>query len=550
MNKISTETASNLFFRHQLILTAAFCCIFSVLFLHFPTKASYASNSTISLSPYEHQWLKDHPVIRMAPDPNFEPVEWFTLDGQFKGISADYVSLIEQRLGVKFEIVHADNWSEVIDMAQDRQIDVITAASSPQRKKFLLFSPPHINLAGVIISAKDFNSLDDLVDRKVAVVLDYIWDDLLTYHKTDVRLVRVEDTLTGLELTSVGAVDAMVSDLATVTHIIRKEGFTNLSIVSRLDRKLELSFAVRSDWPELQAILTKAVESITPEESEAITAGWIKLDTPGLWHNPAFRYSVIGIIVVVIVTFGGVITWNRMLNRLVVKRTKELKDTQMQLIQAEKMKSIGRLAAGVAHEVKNPLAIIQMGVDFLSQETKENDVAGEVIQDIDDAVHRADTVIRGLLDFSRDEKLNRTPANINTIIENSLHLVSHEMYQRSIDVTTDLADNLPDIDLDINKLQQVFINLFMNSAHAMEKDGQLTVKSRIKTLSAQSDINHDRDQKFKIGETALVVEVTDTGPGIRDEDRDKIFDPFYTTKPVGEGTGTGLVGNPKHCQPP
>jgi signal transduction histidine kinase len=540
MRNIKTEIVSSFLDRTQLILSVTIFSLVSLFFSLF-VSVSHASSIKINLSPAEKQWLNEHPVIRLAPDPNFAPIEWFTLDGQFKGISADYVAQIEQKLGIKFQVVHADNWSTVMDMARNRQVDLLAAAAtSPQREKFFLFTAPHINVAGVIISAKDFSSIEELTGRKVAVVVDYIWDDLLTYHKTDLRLVRVEDTLTGLELTSLSAVDAMVSDLATVTHLIRKEGFTNLAIVSHLDRNLELSFAVRNDWPELHTILEKAVASLSVEEKEAITAKWIKLDKTELWDNPRFRYSILGGLLVVVVTFASVITWNRMLNYQVIKRTQELKDAQMQLIQAEKLKSIGRLAAGVAHEVKNPLAIIQMGSDFLSQEIKENEVAGDVIKDIDDAVHRADSVIRGLLDFSRDEKLNRKPLNINKIIENSLHMVSHEMHQRSIEVKTYLADNLADIELDENKLQQVFINLFMNSAHAMHQNGEITVSTRFKKLALQSDLVRDREHQFKIGETVLVVEVADTGPGISDEDRDKIFDPFYTTKPVGEGTGLGL----------
>ena len=540
MRNIKTEIVSSFLDRTQLILSVTIFSLVSLLFSLF-VSVSHASSAKINLSPVEKQWLKEHPVIRLAPDPDFAPIEWFTLDGQFKGISADYVALIGQKLGIKFQVVHADNWSTVMDMARNRQVDLLAAAAtSPQREKFFLFTTPHISVAGVIISAKDISSIEELTGRKVAVVVDYIWDDLLTYHKTDVRLVRVEDTLTGLELTSLNAVDAMVSDLATVTHLIRKEGFTNLAIVSHLDHNLELSFAVRNDWPELHTILDKAVASLSVEEKEAITSKWIKLDKTELWDNPRFRYSILGGLLVVVVTFAGGITWNRMLNHQVKKRTQELKDAQMQLIQAEKMKSIGRLAAGVAHEVKNPLAIIQMGSDFLSQELKGNEVAGDVIKDIDDAVHRADSVIRGLLDFSRDEKLNRKPLNINKIIENSLHMVSHEMHQRSIEVKTYLADNLADIELDENKLQQVFINLFMNSAHAMHQNGEITVSSRFKTLASQSDLVRDREHQFKIGETVLVVEVADTGPGISDEDRDKIFDPFYTTKPVGEGTGLGL----------
>jgi signal transduction histidine kinase len=543
MRNIKTRIVSSVVVRTQLILTVTIFSLIPLFFLLLSTfvSVSHASSAKVNLSAVEKQWLKEHPVIRLAPDPNFAPIEWFTSEGQFKGISADYVALIEQKLGIKFQVVHADNWSTVMDMARNRQVDLLAAAAtSPQREKFFLFTTPHINMAGVIISAKDFSSIEELTGRKVAVVVDYIWDDLLTYHKTDLRLVRVEDTLTGLELTSLGAVDAMVSDLATVTHTIREEGFTNLSIVSRLDRNLELSYAVRNDWPELHSILNKVVASLTVDEKEAIIASWIKLDKVDLWDNPAFRYSILGGLLIIVVTFAGGITWNRMLNHQVKKRTQELKDAQMQLIQAEKLKSIGRLAAGVAHEVKNPLAIIQMGSDFLSQELKENEVAGGVIKDIDDAVHRANTVILGLLDFSRDEKLNRKPLSINKVVENSLHMVSHEMHQRSIEVKTSLANNLADIELDENKLQQVFINLFMNSAHAMHQNGEITVSTRLKTLTTQSDLVRDREHQFKIGETVLAVEVTDTGPGINDEDRDKIFDPFYTTKPVGEGTGLGL----------
>jgi len=273
MRNIITKLVSSFLVRIQLILPGTIFSLIALIFLLLSTLVSvgYASSAEIDLSPIEKQWLKEHPVIRLAPDPNFAPIEWFTLEGQFKGISADYVALIEQKLGIKFEVVHADSWSIVMDMARNRQVDLLAAAAtSPQREEFLVFTEPHINVAGVLISAKDFNSIEELIGHKVAVVVDYIWDDLLTYHKTDLRLVRVEDTLTGLELTALGAVDAMVSDLATVTHIIKEEGFTNLAIVSRLDRNLELSFAVRDDWPELHTILNKAVASLTVEEKEAI----------------------------------------------------------------------------------------------------------------------------------------------------------------------------------------------------------------------------------------------------------------------------------------
>lgn len=501
----------------------------------------WAGNWDLNLTQEEQAWLKVHPVIRIAPDPDFAPFEWFSLDGNYKGMAADYIRLVETKLGIKFQTIHVKDWSKVMDMARDQEVDVLPAAArSPQREEYLLFTKPHIIVPGVIISAKDYKTIDELKGRKVAVVTDYVWDDLITYNKVDVSRYRVDDTKAGLELTSMGAVDAMVSDLASATTIIREEGFTNLRIVGYLDRKLDLGFAIRNDWPELQSILEKAVESISTAEREAITARWIKFEEPSFWRNPVFWYSTLAGLSIFLLILAGFIIWNRTLKQQVELRTQALKDAQMQLIQAEKMESVGRLAAGVAHEVKNPLAIIQMGTDYLSQEVNKDETTGEVIKDIDDAVRRADSVIRGLLDFSRDKKLELKPGSINEILESSLHLVGYEMRQRSIKVISSLTEDVPEIELDANKLQQVFINLFMNSAHAMERDGNLMVTSYIKTLSNKADLACDHENRFKLGEQVLWVEVEDTGTGIKEKDRAKIFDPFYTTKPVGEGTGLGL----------
>jgi signal transduction histidine kinase len=499
------------------------------------------SANDLVLTVTEQEWLAAHPLIRIGPDPDAAPFEWFTPEGEYKGMAADYVRLIEEKLGVAFEIVHARDWTQVLEMVRNGEIDVLSAvAVSPQREQYLVFTEPHITVPGVVISSKDFNSIEELYGHKVAVVANYVWDDLITHHEVDVRLLRVEDTLTGLELASLGAIDAMVSDLASLTYQIREQGFVNLRIVSYIDPVLELGLAVRKDWPQLRAILDKALASIGSAEREALRAGWLKLEDRSFWNNPVIWYSAGGGLLTFLLILGGFGLWNRTLKRQVEVRTRELQDAQMKLIQAEKMESIGQLAAGVAHEVKNPLAIIQMGVDYLSSETGQDEVTGEVIRDIDDAVRRADSVIRGLLDFSRDKQLERTHGNINAVIDGSLRLVGHEMRQRNIEVKPHLATDLPDLELDANKLQQVLINLFMNAAHAMERDGELVVVSQLKTLHSRDELSRDHDQRFNKGDTVVWVEVRDSGPGINEADRNRIFDPFYTTKPVGEGTGLGL----------
>jgi signal transduction histidine kinase len=214
----------------------------------------------------------------------------------------------------------------------------------------------------------------------------------------------------------------------------------------------------------------------------------------------------------------------------------ELKNAQLKLIQTAKLESIGRLAAGVAHEVKNPLAVIQLGIDYLNQTAKAtaNRDYAETVQDMEDAVRRADTVIKGLLDFSRSEQLSLSLLDLNSVIEESLLLVKHELARNHISLEKHLAEPLPQVELDRNKIKQVFINVFMNAIHAMGNNGDLLVR----TFTSQPAVAGDAGRTS--AGSSVVVEIEDTGTGIPEDKLDKLFDPFFTTKPVGTGTGLGL----------
>ena len=218
----------------------------------------------------------------------------------------------------------------------------------------------------------------------------------------------------------------------------------------------------------------------------------------------------------------------------------DLRDVQLQLIEAEKMKSIGRLAAGVAHEVKNPLAVIKMGVEFLSTQETADESVPLILKDMGDAVSRADAVIMGLLDFSAPKQLEVKREDINTIITNAVRLVKGEM-TGAFEVEFDLQKNLPPLKLDASKIGQVFINVFTNAIHAMGDRGTLSIRTYSKQLTGVgSNIGDSRSESFRVGNTIVVAEIDDTGHGIPDDKLAKIFEPFFTTKPTGKGTGLGL----------
>jgi len=225
----------------------------------------------------------------------------------------------------------------------------------------------------------------------------------------------------------------------------------------------------------------------------------------------------------------------------------ELKATQLQLIQAEKLESVGRLAAGVAHEVKNPLAIIQLDVDYLTNTLTDSDEnTPMILQDINNAVKRADSVIKGLLNFSASRESLSEIEELNSVIEQSLSLVKHELDRSHIHLVKELGEDLPPVRLDRNKIEQVFVNVLMNAIQAMPKGGTLTVKTYVKQFNGgghpQGHGEPDKlADRLRVGDTVVVAEVEDTGTGIPENQLSKVFDPFFTTKQTGKGTGLGLT---------
>jgi PAS domain S-box-containing protein len=192
-----------------------------------------------------------------------------------------------------------------------------------------------------------------------------------------------------------------------------------------------------------------------------------------------------------------------------------------QLQHSEKMASIGLLAAGVAHEVNTPLTGISSYTQMLRDQIQTEDIRYPLLEKIEKQTFRAAKIINNLLNFSRSGSSEFERLDINRVIGDVLSLVEHQMEKARIKVRRELADDLPPVRGNENRLQQVFFNLVLNARDAMPKGGWLTLETR-----ADDD--------------TVIVEVKDTGVGIKREDVKRIYDPFFTTKGIGRGTGLGL----------
>ena len=242
-----------------------------------------------------------------------------------------------------------------------------------------------------------------------------------------------------------------------------------------------------------------------------------------------------------------IIAANARLTKVLTDLTKsheDLKSAQSQLMQVEKLHSIGQLAAGIAHEVKNPLQVILVGLQYLGATTAGADEqTRSVLTEMENAVQRADGVVRDLLDFASPRELGMHPRSINALIEQSLRFMKHDLALGKITVVRTLAADLPEVVVDPTKIEQVFINLFSNACHAMADGGTLTIQSYQGTIGS-SDASHDAGDRsgirFRTGDSVVIIEVEDTGSGIPEDHMQRIFEPFFTTKETGKGTGLGL----------
>ncbi len=223
--------------------------------------------------------------------------------------------------------------------------------------------------------------------------------------------------------------------------------------------------------------------------------------------------------------------------------SEELKSTQEYLLQAEKLESLGRLASSVAHEVKNPLGIVQMGIDFLKTNLGQPDGdVGLTLTLMEDAVARANRVIHDMLDFSHSEPTAMEACPLNDLVQCVERMLKHECNHRNIALRTELVTPSPIARCNRTGIEQVLINLVTNAIQAMGKGGTVTIRTkREQTAYVPRDGGLLEMETLHAGEEVAMIEVQDQGPGIPNEIMDRIFDPFFTTKPAGEGTGLGLA---------
>jgi len=490
----------------------------------------------IQLTKEEREWLNEHPVITAASDPDWPPVEYLDRDKKFTGMAADYLELIEQRLGIRIEVVPHETWSDSLKSVRERKVSLLTAAAStPDRNKYLSFTKPYLELpASIIIKDKTqgISSLSDLRGKRVAVVKNYASHDYLKRVHPELDVLPVADISSGLYAVSYSEVDAFIVNIAAATYYIEKLVIQNLRVAGESGFTYKIGIASRNDLPVLHHLLQKSVNSISREEQQAIYRKWVGLN-PESWR-PTRDQLVSFAVALIVIGLSITLMWNMQLRKTVAHRTRELRDSEEKAraarVAAEKAnRTKSDFLAAASHDLRQPLHAMSLQIGQLKEllkESSQDEKAEEILAQVSNSQFALSDVLNALLDISHLDAGTLKPDISHFPLEQLFTRLENEFtpLAQEYEVKLRLRSTPAWLYSDVSLLYRVLANLVDN---ALKHTGAVGV-----LIAAR-----------KRGDTWR-IEVWDGGPGIPEEQQQEIFDKFVQLDNPGrdrrKGLGLGL----------
>lgn len=499
-------------------------------------------------------FLSASETIIIGGDYSYPPYEFIDESGQPSGYNVELTRAIAEVMGMNIEF-RLDEWSVVREALTNGEIDALQGmVSSPERGKMFRFSPPHAIVHQSIFSRRGEASaitLQQLKGKQVVVQKNGIMHDYLLQNNVGAIVSTAETHADALRQLSAGKHDfALVANLPGL-YLEQELGLSNIIPVGQPFQAQEYGYAVLKDNQALLARFSEGLAILNNTgRQQQIYNKWL-----GSLQDRGIPWREIGKITAwatafLLIILSATVIWNRLLRRQVNKRTEELRIQQQQLIQADKMTSLGILVSGVAHEINNPTSLLLLNLPILqdawhdSQQTLEKryheegdfllgglaysqmrDEIPALLDDMQKGAKRIKRIVNDLKDFSRQEADDiQETFNLNDIVTTATRLMDNTIQKSTANFSVQLASYLPDSKGNAQRIEQVIINLIVNACQALDNHNQSIV------------IN-----TFYLPTLNLVgLDVTDQGQGIAEADLPRLLDPFFTTRREQGGTGLGL----------
>ncbi|MBF0466958.1 MAG: transporter substrate-binding domain-containing protein [Nitrospirae bacterium] len=555
---------------------AALSLILLAVFLLLYKKEN--SNAAVSLPSAEKQWLALHrDELYFAPDPFYAPFEFYDdKNGTTNGFAHDYIRLVEKKLGVQFIIVRAASFAQILSFAKQKQVAIVNAVTeTPERSQYLLFTKPFIEVRNVILVRKSENkdvTLNELSGKKVSVVKGYAITEYLLKNYPALKLDIVATDLNAILNVAYKISDAAILDIATASYFTEKEGISNVRVAGDTKYPIRLAIGSRKDWPELNDILNKGLDSISSKERESIYRKWLSIETERFTHSKTFHASV-SIIVFLLAMLAAIVLWNKHLKRQIVLRMKAEEEIrrfnimlkqkveeetnkrmvqEQMVIQQSKLAAMGEMIGAIAHQWKQPLnAIAAIATDMKDAyeygEFDKKYLMDSVKNTMEQIKHMSNTID----DFRNFFKPSKEKVNfsINSAVKEVIYLIHSQLIKADIRISleckydavrtpgegeyAEICTCTPELIIYgyTNEFKQAVLNIFGNARDAIVKkrqQGAFDAEDCGEILVELSKTDH-----------YVILEIQDNGGGIPEDVIDNIFQPYFTTKEA-EGTGIGL----------
>ncbi len=504
---------------------------------------------------YADSWSSPDRIIIVGGDSNFPPYEYLDEDGEPTGYNVELTRAIADVMGIKIDI-RLDEWEVMLSALKNKEVDVLQGiVPSPERKKLFAFSSPHAIIHHSVFARKGGlapDGLRGLKNKMVMVQNKSIMHEYLLQNNVNAVIHPVAAHVDALRLLSSGKNDyALVANLPGL-YLGKEFGLTNLELVGKPFTSQRYGYGVLKGNESLVAEFSEGLAILrnTGRQQEIYDKwlGILEQENSLPWQKYGLWAIVVSILLLLVT--AAVVIWSRTLQKQVDKRTAELHEHQQQLIQADKMASLGVLVSGVAHEINNPTGALLLNLPLLKDAWRDSNTILEkhysefgdfsmaglkysrlkdelplILDEMTGGATRIKHIVEDLKDFARHDALdNDVPLNINTVVATAIRLVDTSIRKSTHNFTVSYQDDLPVIHVNAQRIEQIIINLILNACQALTDPTQKV-----------SVVTSCDKQNKKIS-----ISVIDEGSGIEAKNVKRLTDPFFTTKREHGGTGLGL----------